>query len=143
MSEGLLAKNLSMWWGSGHDTRSRGPARVPAAIPRAFDVHTGKLVWQFHAVPRPGEPGNETWGPDGWKDRAGPSAWGAMTIDVERGLVFMPQGNPADNFYGADRKGMNLFPTVSLPSTQRRGICVGIFKSSTTMCSTSMWRRRP
>src|ERR1700722_13446251 len=98
-----------MWWGSGHDTRSRGPARVPAAIPRAFDVHTGKLVWQFHAVPRPGEPGNETWGPDGWKDRAGPSAWGAMTIDVERGLVFMPLGNPADNFYGADRKGMNLY----------------------------------
>jgi glucose dehydrogenase len=60
-------------------------------------------------VPRPGEPGNETWGPDGWKDRAGPSAWGAMTIDAERGLVFMPLGNPADSFYGADRKGMNLY----------------------------------
>ena len=86
-----------------------GPSKGPSGDPRAFDAQTGKLVWRFHAVPRPGEPGNETWGPDGWKDRAGPSAWGAMTIDAERGLVFMPLGNPADSFYGADRKGMNLY----------------------------------
>ncbi|MGB6943428.1 MAG: pyrroloquinoline quinone-dependent dehydrogenase [Bryobacteraceae bacterium] len=86
-----------------------GPSKGPSGDPRAFDAQTGKPVWRFHAVPRPGEPGNETWGPDGWKDRAGPSAWGAMTIDAERGLVFMPLGNPADSFYGADRKGMNLY----------------------------------
>ena len=86
-----------------------GPSKGPSGDPRAFDAQTGKLVWRFHAVPRPGERGNETWGPDGWKDRAGPSAWGAMTIDAERGLVFMPLGNPADSFYGADRKGMNLY----------------------------------
>jgi quinoprotein glucose dehydrogenase len=86
-----------------------GPSKGPSGDPRAFDAQTGKLVWRFHAVPQPGEPGNETWGPDGWKDRAGPSAWGAMTIDAERGLVFMPLGNPADSFYGADRKGMNLY----------------------------------
>jgi glucose dehydrogenase len=86
-----------------------GPSKGPSGDPRAFDAQTGKLVWRFHAVPHPGEPGNETWGPDGWKDRAGPSAWGAMTIDAERGLVFMPLGNPADSFYGADRKGMNLY----------------------------------
>jgi glucose dehydrogenase len=86
-----------------------GPSRGPSGDPRAFDARTGKLVWQFHAVPRPSEPGNETWGPDGWKDRAGPSAWGAMTIDTGRGLVFIPLGNPADSFYGADRKGMNLY----------------------------------
>ena len=86
-----------------------GPSKGPSGDPRAFDARTGKLVWQFHAVPRPGEPGNETWGPDGWKDRAGPSAWGAMTIDAHRGLVFIPLGNPADSFYGADRKGMNLY----------------------------------
>ncbi len=86
-----------------------GPSKGPSGDPRAFDAQSGKLVWRFHAVPRPGEPGNETWGPDGWKDRAGPSAWGAMTIDAERGLVFIPLGNPADSFYGADRKGMNLY----------------------------------
>ena len=86
-----------------------GPSKGPSGDPRAFDARTGKLVWRFHAVPRPGEPGNETWGPDGWKDRAGPSSWGAMTIDTERGLVFIPMGNPADSFYGGDRKGMNLY----------------------------------
>src|SRR5579864_1502100 len=86
-----------------------GPSKGPSGDPRAFDARTGKLVWRFHAVPQPGEPGNDTWGPNGWKDRAGPSAWGAMTIDNERGLVFIPLGNPADSFYGADRKGANLY----------------------------------
>jgi glucose dehydrogenase len=60
-------------------------------------------------VPPPGEPGNETWGPDGWKDRSGPSPWGVMTVDTERGLVFLPTGKPADSFYGGDRKGTNLY----------------------------------
>ena len=85
------------------------PSKGPSGDPRAFDAKSGKLVWRFHAVPQPGEPGNETWGPDGWKDRGGPSAWGAMTIDNARGLVFIPMGNPADSFYGGDRKGQNLY----------------------------------
>jgi glucose dehydrogenase len=86
-----------------------GPTKGPSGDPRAFDAKTGKLVWRFHTVPQPGETGNDTWGPDGWKDRSGPSAWGAMTIDQQRGLLFMPIGNPADSFYGADRPGQNLF----------------------------------
>jgi quinoprotein glucose dehydrogenase len=90
---------------STQETVSHGPS----GDARAFDVRTGKLVWRFHTVPRPGEPGNETWGPDGWKDRAGPSLWGPMTVDAERGMVFLPVGNPADSFYGADRKGTNLY----------------------------------
>jgi len=86
-----------------------GPRNGPSGDPRAFDVRTGKLVWRFHLVPQPGEPGNETWGPDGWKERAGPSLWGVMTVDAQRGLVFLPTGNPADSFYGGDRKGTNLY----------------------------------
>lgn len=85
------------------------PSLGPSADIRAFDARTGKQLWSFHTVPRPGEAGNETWGPDGWKDRAGPSQWGAATVDVERGLVFLPTGNPADSLYGADRKGTNLY----------------------------------
>jgi glucose dehydrogenase len=91
-----------------------GPAHGPSGDPRAFDVHTGKLVWRFHTVPQPGEPGNETWGPDGWKQRSGPSAWGLINIDVERGLVLMSTGNPADSWYGGDRKGTNLFANCVL-----------------------------
>ena len=86
-----------------------GPSRGPSGDPRAFDVRTGALVWRFHLIPQPGEPGNDTWGPDGWKSRSGPSLWAGMTVDAERGLVFLPTGNPADSFYGADRKGTNLY----------------------------------
>ncbi len=81
----------------------------PSGDPRAFDARTGKLVWRFHTVPRPGEPGADTWPEGGWKDRAGPSLWGPITLDTERGMVFLPVGNPADSFYGADRKGINLY----------------------------------
>jgi glucose dehydrogenase len=86
-----------------------GPTFGPSGDPRAYDVRTGKLLWRFHTLPQPGEPGNETWGPEGWKDRGGPSQWGVATIDTERGMVFLPIGNPADSFYGADRKGTNLY----------------------------------
>ena len=86
-----------------------GPALGPSGDPRAFDARTGKLVWEFHAVPQPGEPGHDTWGPEGWKDRAGPSLWGLMNIDTERGLVVLSTGNPADSFYGGDRPGTNLY----------------------------------
>ncbi len=86
-----------------------GPSKGPSGDPRGFDAKTGKLVWRFHTVPQPGEPGNETWGPGGWKGRSGPSAWGGMTVDPVRGMVFMPIGNPADSYYGADRPGTNIY----------------------------------
>ena len=86
-----------------------GPSKGPSGDPRAFDAKTGRLAWRFHTVPQPGEPGNETWGPDGWKNRSGPSAWGVMTVDPDSGTLFVPIGNPADNFYGADRPGQNLY----------------------------------
>ncbi len=81
----------------------------PSGEPRGFDVRTGKLLWVFHTVPRPGEEGNDTWGEGGWKNRAGPSQWGLDTVDTELGLVFLPVGNAADSFYGADRKGSDLY----------------------------------
>jgi glucose dehydrogenase len=81
----------------------------PSGEPRGFDVRTGKLLWAFHTVPQPGEEGNDTWGEDGWKNRAGPSQWGLDTVDTELGLVFLPVGNAADSFYGADRKGSDLY----------------------------------
>jgi quinoprotein glucose dehydrogenase len=76
---------------------------------RAYDVRTGKLAWVFHTVPRPGEPGHETWEGDSWRDRMGANVWSAMSVDEERGLVFLPTGSPAYDFYGGDRKGENLF----------------------------------
>jgi quinoprotein glucose dehydrogenase len=86
-----------------------GPSRGPSGDPRAYNVRTGKLVWRFHVIPQPGEPGNDAWGPDGSKDRSGPSTWGLINVDTTRGLAFVATGNPADSFYGADRKGTNLY----------------------------------
>jgi glucose dehydrogenase len=86
-----------------------GPSRGPSGDARAFDVRTGKLVWRFNPLQSSADPGKSAWGPDGWKDRAGPSLWGFGTIDEESGLLFLPVGNPADSFYGADRPGKNLY----------------------------------
>lgn len=81
----------------------------PSGDPRAFDVRTGKLVWRFHTIPQPGEPGFGTWGPNGWQNRSGPSLWGIITVDVEHHMVFCPVGNPTDQVYGASRPGTNLY----------------------------------
>ena len=86
-----------------------GGAKGPLSDIRAFDAFTGKTVWEFRPLPRPGEPGYETWGPDFWKDGAGPSAWAPLSFDAERGLIFVPTGNPAGGGDPAGRKGMNLF----------------------------------
>lgn len=85
------------------------PSKGPSGDIRAFDVRTGKLVWQFHTVPRPGEVGHETWEGDSWKDRTGANVWSIMSVDVEHGIVFLPTGSPAHDFYGGDRRGQNLF----------------------------------
>ncbi|HVA62800.1 MAG TPA: PQQ-binding-like beta-propeller repeat protein [Terriglobales bacterium] len=79
--------------------------------PRAFNLDTGKQVWRFHTVPRPGEPNFGTWGANGWQDRLGPGGWVPMTVDTVRGLVFIPLGNATDQNYGGSRPGTDLYST--------------------------------
>ena len=86
-----------------------GEPQGPSGGMRAFDARTGKLVWRFHTVPRPGEFGNDTWEGDSWKNRGGVNAWSMMSVDHERGIVFAPLAQPATGYYGGDRKGQNLF----------------------------------
>jgi quinoprotein glucose dehydrogenase len=77
---------------------------------RAYDARTGKKLWEFHTVPQPGEVGHETWLNDGWKERSGTNVWAwQMTVDEQRGILYMPVGGPASNYYGGDRPGANLF----------------------------------
>jgi quinoprotein glucose dehydrogenase len=87
------------------------PSIGAAGDTRAWDVHTGKLIWTFHSVPRPGEPGSETWEPDSWKNRSGTNVWGLFTLDEERGILYMPFGEPTTDYWGGDRKGANLYGT--------------------------------
>jgi quinoprotein glucose dehydrogenase len=76
---------------------------------RAFDAHTGKQVWTFHTIPQPGELGNDTWQQDSWSFTGHTNAWAPMTLDAERGLVFVPLGTPSNDFFGGRRPGANLF----------------------------------
>ena len=78
---------------------------------RAWDARTGKLVWTFHSVPRRGERFHDTWAPGSAENRSGANVWGFMTVDAERGLLYMPFGAPAFDRYGGDRHGDNLFST--------------------------------
>jgi quinoprotein glucose dehydrogenase len=71
------------------------PPRGPAGDVRAWDIHTGKLVWTFRAIPGPGEKYNDTWAGDSWKNRSGVNVWGFITVDVQRGIVYMPFGAPS------------------------------------------------
>ncbi|MEO8679128.1 MAG: pyrroloquinoline quinone-dependent dehydrogenase [Vicinamibacterales bacterium] len=85
--------------------------RTPASPgdERAFDVRTGQLKWTFHTIPAAGEPGAETW-PAGARDtQGGANAWAGSIVDTQRGIVFIATGSPADDFYGVDRPGNNLY----------------------------------
>lgn len=82
---------------------------------RAFNVHTGKLVWTFKTIPEPGQPGYETWAPAEPRKRiGGANCWAGMAIDRERGIVYAPTGSAAYDFFGGNRKGNNLYANCLL-----------------------------
>jgi quinoprotein glucose dehydrogenase len=76
---------------------------------RAFDVRTGKLLWTFHTIPRPGEFGNDTWEQESWATNGNAGVWTQISIDEELGLVYLPVETPTSDFYGGHRPGNNLF----------------------------------
>jgi quinoprotein glucose dehydrogenase len=88
---------------------------------RAYDVRSGRRVWIFHTVPHPGEPGYETWPKDAWTYVGGTNTWSDITIDEKRGIAYFPLGAPTYDFYGADRKGANLFSDCLLALDARTG----------------------
>jgi glucose dehydrogenase len=85
------------------------PALGPAGDVRGWDIRTGKLLWTFHTIPRPGEPNYDAWKGDQWVDRSGTNSWGLITVDVQRGMIFVPLGCPTTDFWGGDRLGSNLY----------------------------------
>jgi quinoprotein glucose dehydrogenase len=106
----LIYKNLVITGsGPGEGSGGLGGGLGPSGDTRAWDARTGKLIWTFHSVPRPGETGHDTWAGDSWKDRSGVNVWGYMTVDVARGILYMPFGAPNNDRVGIDRPGNNLF----------------------------------
>src|ERR1700676_5274892 len=103
-SPGIVYKDLIIVGG-------RNPETLPAARGdvRAYDVRSGKLRWVFHTIPHPGEFGYETWPKDAWKYSGAANNWAGMAVDAKRGIVYVPTGSAAFDFYGANRVGDDLF----------------------------------
>jgi len=76
---------------------------------RGFDVRTGKRLWTFNTIPRPGEVGNETWLNDSWAVTGNTGVWNQISVDEDLGLAYLPVETPSSDFYGGLRPGNNLF----------------------------------
>lgn len=86
---------------------------APGSI-RAFNIRTGNLEWVFNTIPHPGEFGYDTWPAEAYKTSGGANCWAGMTLDKDRGVVYIPLGSAAYDFWGGDRKGQNLFANCIL-----------------------------
>jgi quinoprotein glucose dehydrogenase len=87
---------------------SEGLPASPGYI-RAYDVRSGRLRWTFHTIPSPGETGYGTWPKASWTLNGAANNWAGMALDETRGIVYVPTGSAAADFYGANRAGDNLF----------------------------------
>jgi quinoprotein glucose dehydrogenase len=115
-SPGRIWKNTIVYGGQSGEQILTPPGDI-----RAYDVLSGKLLWQFHTQPLPGEYGYDTNPPDGYKYQGGANNWGEMAIDDERGIVYIPTGSSTADFWGADRHGQNLFANCLLALDVRTG----------------------
>ncbi|HLG55198.1 MAG TPA: pyrroloquinoline quinone-dependent dehydrogenase [Vicinamibacterales bacterium] len=99
--------------GAGYDA-------TPADV-QAYDVRTGKIAWVFHSIPQPGEYGYDTWPEGAYKKAGGVHNWSELTVDEQRGIVFIPFGTARFDFYGGDRAGNNLFGNSLVALDARTG----------------------
>jgi quinoprotein glucose dehydrogenase len=113
---GKVFENLLILGSSTGEDYLSSPGHV-----RAYDVRTGKPAWIFHTIPHPGEVGYETWPKDAYKYVGGVNAWGEMSVDLARGIVYVPLGSPTYDYYGADRTGANLFGSSLVALDARTG----------------------
>src|SRR4029079_13841188 len=113
----IVYKNLVITGGKNQEN----PPAGPAGDVRAWDMHTGKLVWTFRSIPRAGEKFNDTWAGDSWKDRSVVNVSFFVSVDAERGIVYMPFGAPSVDQYGGDREGHNLFGTSLVAADANTG----------------------
>jgi quinoprotein glucose dehydrogenase len=112
----VIYKDLMIVGGRESETLPASPGDV-----RAYDVRSGKLRWSFHTIPHPGEFGEGSWPKGAWKTSGAANNWAGMTVDVARGIVYVPTGSAAFDFYGADRIGDDLFANTLLALNAETG----------------------
>jgi quinoprotein glucose dehydrogenase len=120
---GRVFEDLLILGSATNEEYESGPGDI-----RAYSVRTGRLLWTFHTVPHPGEFGYDTWPKDAWKTVGGANAWSGLSLDEKRGIVFVPTASPKYNFYGADRKGANLFGDCLIALNARTGKLIWYFQ---------------
>ncbi len=103
--------------------------RDPPGNVQAFNVRTGELVWSFNLIPQPGEFGNDTWEDGAWDRTGHTNVWAPMSLDAERGLLYLPVGTPSNDYYGGDRLGDNLFAEAVVCLDARTGRRVWHFQT--------------
>jgi len=99
---------------------SEGLDAAPGHI-RAYNIRTGKREWIFHTIPKEGEAGYETWDPNTIKKIGGANNWAGMTVDQDRGIVFVPTGSATYDFWGGNRAGDNLYANSLLALNAETG----------------------
>jgi len=104
-----ITKDVVIIGSSFREGATVGTHNNTKGLVRAFDVRTGKLLWTFNTIPRPGDFGNETWERDSWTINGNTGVWTQITVDEELGLVYLPVETPTSDFYGGHRPGNNLF----------------------------------
>lgn len=101
---GMIYEDLIIIGSAVSESRGAAPGDI-----RAYSVVTGALVWSFHTIPHPGEPGYSSWPPDAYLTAGGANNWAGMSLDEDLGIVYIPTGSPTYDYYGADREGSNLY----------------------------------
>jgi quinoprotein glucose dehydrogenase len=115
-SPGIVYKDLIIFGGRNPETLPAPPGDI-----HAYDVRTGKLRWSFHTIPHPGEFGYDSWPKEAWKTSGAANNWAGMALDSRRGIVYVPTGSAAFDFYGADRIGDDLFANCLLALNAETG----------------------
>jgi quinoprotein glucose dehydrogenase len=108
-SPGIVYKDVIIVGGREPETLPAPPGDI-----RAYDVRSGKLRWSFHTIPHPGEYGSNTWPKNAWQHSGAANNWAGMAVDARRGIVYVPTGSAAFDFYGGDRIGDDLFANTLL-----------------------------
>lgn len=115
-SPGVIYKNVLVLGSSVGEGSDAAPGYI-----RGFDVVSGKLLWTFHTIPLPGEPGYSTWPKDAYKTAGGANCWGGLVLDQKTGIVYLGTGSASPNFYGGDHEGIDLFSDCVLALNAETG----------------------